>query len=192
MTPQLYTLERPGEKTIAVLVDEDSVANTRNESGVLLPHYFSAVYLSWLHVGMIHDKQTATIGEFGELVLGEKILCAPCPVVWEMRKPMVKADFRSRGIQPRAASVLLSLAASKNNAAAGSNHKQWAFGKKPALRGVPHGWDKWKFLAAWQWSFWQNHWMKGPQQHQNMKNLGYPEDEVRLRIMISRLGLSKK
>jgi hypothetical protein len=192
LNPQLYTYTPPGEKTIAVLVDEDSLVRTRNDEGDLHTHYLSAVYISWLHVGMIHDRQLATRDAAGDVVMGEKFLWVPRPVVWEMRREMDKGDFRSRGIQPRAATVLLHLAGAANRAAAGSNQKGWSFGKAPALRGVPVGWDKWKFLAAWQWSYWQNHWMKGPQQHLNMQNLGYPEDEGRLRTMISRLGLSKK
>lgn len=192
MRPQLYTYTPPGEKTIAVLVDEDSKVITRNEAGELSDHYFSAVYISWLHVGMIRDRQLANYDEDGNLIMGDKFLWAPRPVVWEMRRDMEKAELKSRGIQPRAAIVLLHLAGSANNATAGSNHKGWTFGKGPAIRGVPEGWDKWKFLTAWQWSHWQNHWMKGPEQHKNMQNLGYPEDEGRLRTMISRLGLSKK
>lgn len=192
MRPQLYTCTPPGGRTIAVLVDEDSKVVTRNELGDLTTHYLAAVYISWLHAGMIHDRQLATHDEDGKLILGEKFLWTPRPVVWEMRIKMDKGDFQSRGIQPRAAVVLLNLAASKVNATPGSNHKPLSYGKTPALRGVAEGWDKWKFLAAWQWSFWQNHWMKGPQQYLNMQNLGYPEDEGRLRTMISRLGLSKK
>lgn len=86
------------------------------------------------------------------------------------------------GIHIEAAHVLLSLAASRNGIATDSIMRTWKF-NLPRKELVPHPWDTWKFIIAWEWSEWeQAHRETGKkvtlkQRWNRMEKCGYPHGQ---------------
>lgn len=177
MKPLLYTHEtKQGNE--ATLVDLDSIYFVKDESGKERAHFATAVEIGRISSGpIVIDTDKAP-----------NVLLYPRPCVFELKKNMKELPPIARGINLKAAEVLLDLARSANNITLQFAKQEWTFGV-PVKRGVKHGWDGWKFIAAWKWSSWEARNIKGDYRHRVMKDLGYPKSYATMRKMMADLGL---
>jgi hypothetical protein len=183
MKPKIYFVTQKDGKSNGFLVDENLVF-TAIEEGKTKLHCPNALSLRELKAGEVG------ITEFIEENRTE--IYFPQPVVLSHNATMKKADIQARNIHPKAAEVMLKLAAAANNAQVtydGSG--EWQFGniversKNPEVIAANSS----KMLAAWLWSAWDLKKSNGTQRHAEMKALGYQGTSKALRDMLSDLGL---
>lgn len=178
MKPVIYEYRNPKTGRVdGYLVDRDSAFSLADENGKPRTHYTRAVEIGNL------TTESVRLG------VDEKLV-HPHPCLFRQHKKMDLRPVEDRGIHPRAAEVLLHLAGSFTNTQVDFARNQITIGN-PASRGTTIGWDKFKFLAAWKWSHWKAHWMKGDLQHHDMKILGYLKSTNSLRAMLSEMGLAR-
>jgi hypothetical protein len=180
--PKIYFVMQADGKSNGYLVDWNSLY-MREEDGKPRPHFAAALHLYDLKAGEIRIGKSES-GKITELYF-------PQPVVLSLRK-MKEAGIQARNIHPKAADVLLRLAASANNVqAAFDGSGEWQFGgivqrsKNPEVIGATST----KMLAAWLWSAWELNRSNGTQRHAEMKALGYKGTPDALRDMLSDMGL---
>ena len=183
MNPEIYFVTQEDGSSCGFLVDLDSVI-MREENGKMRPHFTAALNLYDLKAGEIRVGKSDD-GKITELHF-------PQPQVFVLKKDMKKARIQARMIHPKAAEVMLKLAASANNVqAAMDGSSGWEFGdiversKKSEVIAANSS----KMLAAWLWSAWDLKKSNGTQRHSEMKALGYTGTPKALRHMLSDLGL---
>jgi hypothetical protein len=184
MKPEIYFVTQEDGTDSGFLVDRDSVI-VRKENGKMRTHYTAALNIYDLKAGEIRVGKSED-GKITELHF-------PKPEVFCLRKDMKKyTSLWARMIHPKAAEVLLKLAASANNVQASMDgSSEWQFGdiversKNPEVIAANSS----KMLAAWLWSAWDLKKSNGTQRHAEMKALGYQGTPEALRHMLSDLGL---
>jgi hypothetical protein len=185
MNAKIYFVTQEDGSSSGFLVDEHLVF-TAIEDGKTKLHCPSALSLRELKAGELG------ITEFIEENRTE--IYFPQPVVLSLihNAKMKKADIQARNIHPKAAEVMLKLAAAANNVqVAFDGSGDWQFGdiversRKSEVTAVNSS----KMLAAWLWSAWDFKKSNGTQRHAEMKALGYDGTPKALRDMLSDLGL---
>jgi hypothetical protein len=183
MKPKIYFVTQKDGTSNGFLVDLDSVV-IRDENGKMRTHFTAALNIYDLKAGEIRVGKSED-GKITELHF-------PQPEVLCLRKSMKEAAIEARKIHPKAAEVMLKLAASANNVqAALDGSSGWEFGdiversRKSEVTAVNSS----KMLAAWLWSAWDLKKSNGTQRHAEMKALGYDGTPKALRHMLSDLGL---
>lgn len=185
MKPQLLSVHTNEGKPHAFLVDIDSVS-TRIEDGKERGHYLVAVDLRGCMAGQVELTKPDEKGVMHIL--------APNPCVLAVRKKGIKEiGMEARGLDVRAAVMMLKLAASLQNIQAPFNGSMtWSFGEPVERSSDPAimaGATIEKIIAAWKWSFWQRERLDGQQRLADMKRIGYRRTPKALRDMMSDLGL---
>jgi hypothetical protein len=176
MRPTIYEYKNPESGEVSgFLVDQHSAFSFKDENGEPRTYYANAV-----QIGEITTRYVR-VSDDGDLI-------HPHPCLFRMHKKMLERPIKDRGIHPKAAEALLHLASAFTNTQVDFARTQITIGD-PATRGVIAGWDVFKFLAAWKWSYWQSQWMKGDQRHRDMKVWGYPGSAGSLRVLLHDLGL---
>lgn len=186
----VYRDDTPGE---AFLVDTHSVFLARHpeDQTKLCPYAATAVTIWDLKAGqgkakLQVDVRTNDPSDF--VIRNSKIeFPMPCSYLALMEHKMVSP--LARGIYLDAAVALLKLAQLK---------RPFSIQSGGSLKiGAPaKGWNRWCFIAAWHWSFWQTehndsrlpNWTM-TSRWKNLANLGYPHEEPAFRKMCSNMGL---
>ena len=181
----------------AYLVDEDTAA-LAPFNGVTSKHFLAAIEMPIA----APDPKKAYSEEAGKLrffkhdetecrtIFGPRC-CVLAVAILTPGSKEKRNTLEAYGFDPKAAEVLLSLAAVSNR-----SHVDHAVGGRivftgPVEKGVPQPWDDSKFLAAWRWSYWKREKLTGAAQHADMVALGYPYSAAALRKMLSKMGLAK-
>jgi hypothetical protein len=159
---------------------------------------FVAIELQELKAGDVtwNTKGTARISD-GMLCVESQTLVAPFPRVLAVIKTngmKIASSLQARNINPKAAEVLLKMAASYLNVQLPMDgSKKWSFGE-PKLRNRENDpdvipWNTYRFLAAWKWSHWRLTGMNGAQRLADMQSVGYCGTANALRDMLSDMEL---
>jgi hypothetical protein len=185
MKPQILSVYTPEGKPHAFLVDADSVF-IKTEDGKQRTHYATAIDL--------RECTTAEIALAQPDEKGSMRILAPHACVLAIRKSMKTVGLASRHLDPKAAEVMLRLAASAQNVQVPFNGSMtWTFGE-PIRRtkdsDVMANTTPEKLIAAWKWSHWQRHGMSGAQQHADMRSIGYSGSIGAFYEMMETIGLS--
>lgn len=184
MKPILLSTHTPEGKPHAFLVDEDSVF-IKPEAGKQRLHYATAIDLRECMAGQLALSQPDENGTM-------RIL-APNPCVLVMRGSMKKIGFEARHLEPKAAEVMLRLAAAAQNIQVPFNGSMtWTFGESIQRTDDPSimaGATIQKLIAAWKWSHWQRHSFTRAQRLVDMRRIGYRGTAGALRDMMSNIGL---
>ena len=150
MRPQLKTTLQSDGTHRAYLVDADSVF-VRIYDGKQRTHFATAITIGSCRVGQIELAQPDERGSMN--------IVSPMPCVFVVIGEMKDVDLAARGINRRAAVVMLRLAASVQNIQVEFNGSQkMSFGKTVMRSNDPDiltGATIEKMLAAWNWSAWQ-------------------------------------
>lgn len=185
MKPQILSTLTPTGSHTACIVNANSVC-VRTEDGKTRLHYMTAVNIGPCHVGQVELSHPDPEGNM-------RIL-SPAPCVLAVRpKGMKTVDLAARGVDPRAAAVMLGIAAAVQNVQVPFNGElTWTFGE-PITRSssqaiIPAPTIE-KLIAVWKWSFWEKNGMSGSSRHEDMTRLGYRGTAANLRNMMSKLGL---
>lgn len=183
MIPQLKAVLQSDGRHRAYLVDAD-MAFARVVDGKNRVFYASAISLGLCRAGQIELAQPDAQGRCNIL--------SPMPCVLQVKR-VIKLPLAARGIDERAAVVMLRLAASAQNIEAPFNGSQkWSFGNAVMRSNDPDiltGATIEKLLAAWNWSAWQRNKTSGERQHADMVAIGYRGTPENLRQLLSDLGL---
>ena len=198
--PALYIATVEGEE-LAWLVDQYSHQVLLDEDGKPQSHYTVAIELGTFKAGELREATDSSTGEriIADLrVIFRPQCCVFSPISSKTGAVLKWSGIDKRGFLPKAAEVLLELAAASNNALSKSATKTWDF-RSPALQDVPITWCEMKFLAAWRWSSWQDtpeadknnkgRKLTGIERHAEMQQLGYLNKANSLRQMTRRMGL---
>lgn len=190
MKPIIYEITGPDGARNAWLVDADAVFLAPDENGKTRRHFAAAIELAELRAGSI---RTDTVCErcSNDTWSFKTVLVHPLPKVLVVHSRFESKDTNTlawRGIRPKAAVALLALAKAGNAVRHDYATDKWTFGG-PAEKGVKVGWDGWKFLAAWKWSFWEEHRMSREQRRLDMAQHGYPHTAQALYQTCRRMGL---
>lgn len=190
MKPIIYEVTGPDGGRNAWLVDADAVFLAPDENGKTRRHFAAAIELAELRAGSI---RTNTICERrgDEPWTFKTVVVHPRPTVIEVHSRFDSKDANTlawRGIHPKAAVALLALAKAGNAVHLDYATDKWSFGG-PLEKGVAIGWDGWKFLAAWKWSFWEEHGMSREQRRRDMAQHGYAHTAQALYQTCRRMGL---
>ena len=184
MRPQLKTTLQSDGTHRAYLVDADSVF-VRIYDGKQRTHFATAITIGSCRVGQIELAQPDERGSMN--------IVSPMPCVFVVIGEMKDVDLAARGINRRAAVVMLRLAASVQNIQVEFNGSQkMSFGKTVMRSNDPDiltGATIEKMLAAWNWSAWQKNKTSGERQHTDMVAIGYRGTPENLRQLLSDLGL---
>lgn len=184
MKPQILFTTAPEGTNHGFLVDQHS-AIVRMEDGKERTHYLTAIDLRACKAGQVELMEPDENGVMQ--------IIAPAPCVLAVRKKMKDASIEARGLDHRAAVVMLRLAASAQNVQVPFNGSMtWTFGE-PVQRtddpSIMAGATIQKLIAAWHWSAWQAKRKTGAQRLADMQRLGYRGTAGALRDMMSDLGL---
>jgi len=184
MRPQLKAIVQSDGMHQAYLIDADSPF-VRVVDGKERTLYATAITLGLCHAGQIELAQPDA--------QGSRNIISPMPCVLQVNRVMKDLPLAARGIDKRAAVVLLRLTASVQNVDAPCNGSQkWSFGN-PVMRSndpdILTGATIEKMLAAWNWSAWKKSKTSGEKQHADMVAIGYRGTPENLRQLLSDLGL---
>ena len=184
MIPQLKAVLQSDGRHRAYLVDAD-MAFARVVDGKKRVFYASAISLGLCKAGQIELAQPDAHGS--------RNILSPMPCVLQVNRVMKDLQLAARGINKRAAVVMLRLAASVQNIDAPFNGSQkWSFGN-PVIRSndpdILTGATIEKLLVAWNWSAWKKNKTSGEKQHADMVAIGYRGTPENLRQLLSDLGL---
>lgn len=174
----------PTERHRAHLIDKDAVAALPlRDSGDRHLHYLTAVSIQDLDAGefradilqsgeIITDKCQPEPGIIGLWISN---MATPRPAVYVPLTPQkhIEETPGHRGIDMRAAVVLLKLAESFNNIQT-ERARTWKF-RSAAIENEEIPWDEWRFITAWLWSGWDRRAKKPTlaQRFEELKALGY-------------------
>jgi hypothetical protein len=184
MRPQIKAVLQSDGRHLAYLVDADSVF-VRNYDGQQRTHYATAISLGPCRAGQIELAQPDAQGRCN--------IISPMPRVFAVLAEIKDLSLAARGIDKRAAVVMLGLAASVQNIEVKFNGSQKISFGNPVMRSsdpdILTGATIEKMLAAWNWSAWKRNKTSGEKQHADMVAIGYRGTPENLRQLLSDLGL---